>query len=636
MLKTHVKFLLLNLILLNTNIILAQSDYSMPDINRMGPLLSQGKVQEALALSDSIISEDNAHIGAATWRGYVYYSMGEFEKAIENWHKANLFGIAAYQYTLFPMASAYANLGKKEEALQLLSQAIEVGTLTKQRILGDKALASLEKMPSFQNILKRIEKISKDSLKDLSLNQHILDWTAKMNDMWKRDFPEYDLTSILDVSLPDNYEADNSHPVLIWINPVLQQNSRPADEKFKSQSFQIWRSALPRDWIIASPAEYNSSKINFEKWGWSSGEGIIVIESVIQYLQDQYAIDPSRIFLGGYQTAGNMIWHFAQAQPDKIAGFISFGGNPAMLDQIKMNTQAVNFRNANFLAFNGKKGAYDPNHIDAYKNSLKKVAPNVQWKWLKGNCHFEALKKESSSIASWLKRQKLNLFPNKIEWQTGTSYPNYLEAFWLRVDKISNKRTSGIFPNLPLEPQPFNNHDLIWTFSRSVERTQLGTNMIRVYENGSLDRAGIKRGDFIQKIEDFQIDANTKSSKINFLFNEKKNKKVRIEYFRGGVKAQAQIDLNPYNSSCFYYSDLAPRIEVEKRSNDVFVKTDGITAFTLFIHPEMFDINKGISVSVNGKKVVDRQIIEVKDQIFTGEKKLKKVGMIRVNLENKN
>ena len=333
----------------------AQTVASAPDVNRLGPLLNQGKIAEAEALCDSLLAVDEAHLSATTWKAYLHYFKGEYEAAIEAFQRANHFGIATYQFTLYPMAGAYAMLGKKEEALHLLSQAVETGAIKREAVLSDKRLATLKEEPGFSNILKQLEKGSEYQLSELGLRRHVIEITDKMQSFWTNNFPKLDLTNIIDVSLPSNYSKDQSYPVLIWLNPTLQQgNAQQVDDHFKYQAFEIWRKALPEDWIIASPAEYNYGKKGFEKWVWSSAEGIVALKETIHFLKQEYAIDPGRIILGGYHTAAELVWHFAQAQPDEIAGFISIDGHPGRLDFLRHNTHAVNLRHANFLAFNGK------------------------------------------------------------------------------------------------------------------------------------------------------------------------------------------------------------------------------------------------------------------------------------------
>lgn len=611
----------------------AQQFPDVPTVSQVQALIQQGQMAEGIAVLDSILARNAGDIGARAWRGIAQFFMQHPKQTLSDLHTANLFGLGGtgqFQYgTLYRMATAHAALGDTDRAMQVLSEVVEGGLHSRDVLLDDANLVAVRAHPDFPHLLEKADRVQALTLNALDVQQHRIDHTNSVHELWTDYFPEYDLTSITHVSVPSNASPEAGHPLLVWLNPEMD-----TEDKLIVQAMDIWREALPEEWIIAAPTERNFKAVDFPRWMWTSGEGIIVINEVVDYLQEVYAIDPKRIFLGGFGGGGDIVWHFAQAHPDKFAGFISFGGQPGHLDYLKMNTHVVNYRHANMVAVNGTVGRIDPAHLEPYMASAKAIAPNLTWTLLDGTADYDALRVQAPKLATWLTQQKLNPLPDVIDWQTGRVFPKYDDAFWLRIDALTDMRTPGAFEPLALEEAAFFNPGFVWTYPPIMAKAEKGTNIVRLFEGGALEQAGIQRGDFLQSVDGYSLDETSDYIPLNYLYTEGHGRQVPVVYERNGVTGKTTLNFAaPPLAYCFHNSARAPRLEVRKAGNDVHVRADGIARFTLFIYPEHFDVTQGINVFVNGTQKVTSAIVPIRDAILRDGHMVQHVGLLPVSVD---
>lgn len=611
----------------------AQQFPAVPTVRRAQALIQQGQLADGIAVLDSVLARNAADIGARAWRGIAQFFMQQPEQALSDLHTANLFGLGGtghFQYgALYRMATVHAALGDTNRALQVLSEVVEGGLHSRDVLLDDANLEAVRAHPDFPDLLEKADRMQALALDRLDVQKHRIDHTSSVHELWTDYFPEYDLTSLTHVSVPSNTSPEAGHPLLVWLNPEMD-----TEDKLIVQALDVWREALPEEWIIAAPTERNFKAVDFPRWRWTSGEGIIVINEVVDYLQEVYAIDPHRIFLGGFGGGGDIVWHFAQAHPDKFAGFISFGGQPGHLDYLKMNTHVVNYRHANMVAVNGTVGRIDPAHLEPYMTSAKAVAPNLTWALLESTADYDALRVQAPKLATWLNQQRLNPLPDVIDWQTGRVFPKYDDAFWLRIDALADTRRPDIFEPLALEQAPFFNPGFVWTYAPIMAKAGKGMNIVRLFKGGALEQAGIQRGDFLQSIDGYPLDETSDYIPLNYLYTEGDGRQVPVVYERDGVTGKTTLHFTALPPTySFHNSARASRLQVRKVGNDVHVRADGVARFSLFIHPEHFDVTQGIDVIVNGTQKVTSAIVPVREAVLRNGRLLHNVGLLTVSVD---
>ncbi|GAB5518649.1 MAG: hypothetical protein RhofKO_09000 [Rhodothermales bacterium] len=585
---------------------------------------------EAVQMLDSLLAVDQGNIGGYAWRGIAKLVLQDYESAIADIQHAGLHGLGAgaqNQYgLLYRMAQAYLALNRPDEAFALLGLVVEAGLHSRERLMGDAALTSLHADTRFSALLDKADRIQALNLHAVALDSLVLDQTHQLHEEVWAHYPEYDLTSVTHVSAPHISQAEGTRPLLIWLNPEL-----PTERTLIALGIATWRNVLPNEWIIATPANYNLSNIDFPKWGWDTAEGLAVVNEVTDYLTQHYPVDPQRIVLGGFMSGADIVWHYAQAEPDRYAGLLSFGGNPARMDRQRFNNHIVNYRNTQVKAILGRVGHVNVDDLAPYRETTAAEAPSVSWTVIDGAADYDALHRLGPHLAKWLSSLRLDPHPDRIEWQVGEVFPRYPATFWLQVDALTDDRMPNTFAPLQLQPRPFEVTDWQWTWMPIAERLGKGLNVVRIFEEGPLHKAGIRRGDFLQEIDGRPIKTAAASTAISYLYAEGTHTEVPLVYEHDGIQSRTMLPLTIAPTLAFYNSDTSHRIEVEKRGNDVYVRADGIAQFSLLIHPDHFNVEQGISVYVNGERRIDNMIVPVRTAVSFGGIMHKNTGLLRVS-----
>ncbi len=611
-------------LLLAVNFSQLNAQFDVPDMSRANTLLSAGKITELKQLCDSVLNYVPGSLLAGIWSGVAHSISGESDQAVRIFEKLSFSG-ARMMAIQERMGRAVMGAGNHKRALAIFSYLVEGGLLTANDLNTNPVYDPVRELSEFEELTLLAKAVEKSKIEDLDLEKHQLNLTARLGSVWKDNWPQYDLTSVVHVR-PG--KTSGKSPLLIWLNPGSGQNAAKSLETFHKQTFDIWAKALPEDWTIASGSVLNLSKIDFENWGLSSGEGVIMVEEVLKFLKDSYAIDERKVFLGGYADAAHMVFHFVQSMPDQFAGFVSFGGHPAALDAIKLNSYVVNYRHANLLAYSSKNDTYSNESYAPYRNTISRIAPNVVWNIQEQPTNLKNLGVKAGEIYEWMTQQELDHFPHIIDWQTGNSFLDRKKAFWVRIDELSNPIKGGVFdkPNLPsVEFNP----KLIWVYRQLADST---VPLIRVFEHGALYRAGLRRGDALVSINGHPLSSENFYLNTEYFYSENQTKTVPIKFIRDGIIKESSLTLGSKTAIPFYNSDKGSRIRVEKKKNDIEVKAEGIGRFTLFISPEMFDINQIIRVTVNEKVVFGATVTPLSQIVLENGELLENTALIKVDV----
>jgi len=113
----------------------------------------EGKLQEALTLANRGLKLAPRYLDLVDTRGVIYYRLGEYDKAVQDFKKC----VELYLPTLpssvasrFHLGRAYAQIGQKEQAIELISQALDSdndigGLLSTDRTEARRMLEQLQK-----------------------------------------------------------------------------------------------------------------------------------------------------------------------------------------------------------------------------------------------------------------------------------------------------------------------------------------------------------------------------------------------------------------------------------------------------------------------------------------------------------
>ncbi len=141
-----------------------------------------------------------------------------------------------------------------------------------------------------------------------------------------------------------------------------------------------------------------------------------------------------------------------------------------------------------------------------------------------------------------------------------------------------------------------------------MEYTGPGTRVSMVVEGSVAEAAGMVEGDVITGIDDLEI---ADMSALRAALGAKQaGQQVRIRYQRGDEERSGEGQFPPYVPRPTFARDKpSGRIELTVGGNEVKVALRGVKRFALDISPDLFDLEKEIVVTVNGREAYRGKVV---------------------------
>jgi serine protease Do len=115
------------------------------------------------------------------------------------------------------------------------------------------------------------------------------------------------------VFIPDTYDPNVSHGLIVWLHPAERGGGRDADDMVR-----IWEPYCEKyNFIMVGPAAGGAS-------GWVAGEAEGIMDD-LRWVRTRYTIDPKRIVAHGLGVGGQMAYYLGINQRDVIRGAVPVG-----------------------------------------------------------------------------------------------------------------------------------------------------------------------------------------------------------------------------------------------------------------------------------------------------------------------
>jgi poly(3-hydroxybutyrate) depolymerase len=340
-------------------------------------------------------------------------------------------------------------------------------------------------------------------------------------------------------------------------------------------------------------------------WHQSQLDNIL---GILAELKRTYNIDENRIHVVGVSDGGTGAYFLAFKAPTPFAGFIPLIGHAGVLANPRQGALGPfyipNLRNSPFFAVNG---ALDPLY------PVREVAPYVALYRQAGVDFVFRPRAEAGhdlrwwpevagAVDSFIKAHPRNPFPERISWET-ESTERFNRVFWLTIDQMGHVKGETTFPPLdsitPPKPEP--NLGV-----RADPTSAQGVRLLSV-ELGSLaGAAGLLAGDRITSANgrptptvpallDASRGVSWGDSLLLTIQRDGITRRIRL------VFGQPPDSTSPGRALAFPRPYPTGRVELEKRGNEVEVRTNGVRRYTLLLSPRQFNLDQPIKVVTNGK-----------------------------------
>ncbi len=404
------------------------------------------------------------------------------------------------------------------------------------------------------------------------------------------------------VYIPEHYNSTVRTPLIVYLHGgVGRENIIEEEEKEEFIAENPFTELAEKNGYIVL---YPYGQITATWW---DSVGYNNVLSQIKTLKQNFNIDDNRVYMTGFSDGGSGSFFFAMALATDFAGFIPLNGHPGVASiNGELHTYFVNLSNSPLHVINTDLDPLYPAYdFKPAMDTAIIAGADLMYRIYTGICHdFTYAEDEMPRIENFMENHIRNPRPVKIVLES--SDREFGRYMWLEIDSIDNTGHAQWYQDYNVD---LVNRRLLFGFFHDQEFEGPGVRVADTVGEGTLCSVlGILPGDIFIECEGITIDdiedlGEYKSTK-------ERGDSTEIVILRDGEKITLLGKFSDPEIYTLLRRDLpSGRIEAFFCANEFHVKTSQVPAFSIYLDPEMVQLNQNVKVFVNDKLLFD-QIIE--------------------------
>ncbi len=337
---------------------------------------------------------------------------------------------------------------------------------------------------------------------------------------------------------------------------------------------------------------------------WWDDVGMANIRNLVRAVKREYNVDDDRVYMGGFSDGGSAAFCWAMLEPTDFAAFVALNGHMGVgsLDG-DLDTYAPNFYNSAVYAVTTFDDALYPSaKMRATIEMAQRAGGDVFYRELAGTHSFDYADAEIPLIARWLARHPRDPLPAEVVWEAATA--EFGRCRWFQIDEVT--------PDGAAEWHNDYNVTLVderITFGfMPADAEGPGVPVSKVIDESPAAEIGLQEGDVIVGIGDKTV---TDMDDLDAW----KETAARGDAFTLRVKRNGdELTLSgrippPENHYVFKRARPSARANVTVAGNRVDVRGSRLGAFTVYVHPDMFNLDENVVIAVDGVTAFDAKVV---------------------------
>ena len=397
------------------------------------------------------------------------------------------------------------------------------------------------------------------------------------------------------VYIPESYNPNNKTPLFVYLHGgVGSKELTPDSLWFEYLNSLAWiKMADKQNYICLFPkGEYSAM--------WWDTVGSANILSQIRTLKQIYNIDDNRVYLNGFSDGASASFHMAMSYATDFACFNPYNGYPAVGSFTKATpTYFVNLQNSVMKAINTDiDGLYPAAKMKPAIRLAQTAGANILYRIYNGVRHrMTYINEELPKAVRFLEANPRSKFPTKIAWETVS--PKQGRFNWLEItetDTLQEKEEWHKTYNIKSVRDRL-------SFGFRDDREFKGKGIrVSVVAGGICKEVGLKEGDIFTKLDTFNV-ASMKDM-VAYKKQAKRGDPIRFEIMRNDTLLVFNTKFpDPEYFDIFNYKYKSGQIRGEYIANTFYIETSRIKSFSIYIHPDMVQLNQKVLVILNGKEI---------------------------------
>jgi PDZ domain len=342
---------------------------------------------------------------------------------------------------------------------------------------------------------------------------------------------------------------------------------------------------------------------------WWSGRQVENLRAILNLVKRTYNVDENRVVLSGVSDGGTGVYYTAMRETTRFASFLPLNGFILVLRNETAEADGDlfpnNLRNKPLFVVNGGRDPlYPTSMVDPYIEHLKGNGVDLVYQPQPAAAHdtswWPAVRDSFERYVADHPRVPL---PDALTWESGPPHiPS--RAHWMIIDRL------GAGPGEPALPD----------VNRMATRPALdfgirgsGTQVNRVVKGSSAEEIGLHPGDVVLTINGQP--ASPGADVAELLRSYPAGRPLLLTVSRGGEAAPLRLTgryaptvLPGDAEAMFPRQRESGRVDLRRAGNTVEATSRGVSAFTLLLSTDQFDLNRAVTVVVNGRTAFDRTV----------------------------
>jgi len=347
---------------------------------------------------------------------------------------------------------------------------------------------------------------------------------------------------------------------------------------------------------------------------WWSGRQIDNLRAILDVVKRTYNVDENRVVLSGVSDGGTGAYYTAMRETTPFASFLPLNGFIMVLKSETAEADGDLFPNnllnkPLFVVNGGRDPMYPTSVVDPYVEHLKSHGVELVYRPQPAAAHDTSWWPEiKDSFERFVADHPRRPLPDALSWESGP--PNIpSRAHWIVIERLGVERERATAAAGAKDERSMPD------VNRMLTRPALdfgirgsGTRINRVVNGSNAEQIGLRTGDIVLTINNQPASPGTDVAEL--LRGYPSGRPLLLTVDRGGESVRvsgryAPTVLPGESDAMFPRQRESGRVDLVRTGNRIDATSRGVAALTLLLSPDQFDLNRAITVVVNGRTAFD-------------------------------
>jgi hypothetical protein len=339
---------------------------------------------------------------------------------------------------------------------------------------------------------------------------------------------------------------------------------------------------------------------------WWSGRQVENLRAILDIVKRAYNVDENRVVLAGVSDGGTGAYYVAMRDTTPFASFLPLNGFLMVLASETSEADGDLFPNnllnkPMFIVNGGRDPLYPTRLVNPYIEHMKNGGMELVYRPQPDAAHDTSWWPEiKDTFEAFVAEHPRRPLPDRLTWESG-DVPS--RAHWVVIDRLAPRRSDdAALPDLNRRATP---PELDFGIRGS------GTRVNRVLKGSNARQIGLESGDVVVSINNQPTPPGTDVAEVLrsypagrplLLAVSRGDRTVRLSgrYAPTVLAGEAEAMFPPQRDS--------GRVDLVREGNRVDATTRGVGAFTLLLSPDQFDLDRPVTVVVNGRTAFEGSV----------------------------